>query len=130
MKRYFIVALLCAACTDSNSKPIGSACVADSPSASVCGAFPKYFCDSDHPNGYCKAACKTNPDCPSGSVCAGAGVSKPGECHKICAQASRAADCRVSEGYVCKATPDDSSGDYCDVPEAMPSSGDGGSDGG
>jgi hypothetical protein len=104
-----------AACDDSNSQkqPIGSPCTA-SPDCGT-GIF---FCDKDHPNGYCKASCHKDADCPSGSVCAAAGMVSPGECHKSCAQATASADCRLGEGYVCKAMPDDASHDYCDVPEA------------
>jgi len=65
--------------------------------------------------------CHTDSDCPTGSVCAGAGMVSPGECHKKC---SSAADCRTSEGYVCKMMPDDASSAYCDAPEEE--TGDGG----
>jgi hypothetical protein len=100
-------------------KPIGSPCTSDGPTTSVCGPFPTYFCDSDHPNGYCKTACKKDTDCPMGALCAGAGMVSPGECHKKCTQATKNADCRISEGYICKDMPGDASGDYCDVPEPM-----------
>jgi hypothetical protein len=116
MRALFILAFLCG-CNDttaSQSLPIGSACTADAPTSSVCGSFPTYFCDADHPGGYCKKSCHKDADCPAGSVCAGAGMVSPGECHKSCAGA---ADCRVNEGYVCKVMPDDATHAYCDVPE-------------
>ena len=127
------VAAALVGCSDSTSSdmctplPIGSPCAPDGPTSSVCGPFPKYFCDADHPNGYCKTSCHSDADCPSGAVCAGAGQTAPGECHKECTQATASTDCRLSEGYVCKdgagGHPDDASHDYCDVPEPT---GDGG----
>lgn len=100
------------------SLAIGSPCAPDGPTRSVCGPFPTYFCDANLPNGYCKTSCHTDADCPTGAVCAGADVVAPGECHKMCTQATQATDCRLNEGYVCKNQPDDASHDYCDVPEA------------
>jgi hypothetical protein len=114
----------CGGSSDSQRLPIGTACAPDGPTSSACGSFPTFFCDSDHPNGYCKKSCHKDGDCPSGSVCAGAGTVSPGECHKECTQASKATDCRLSEGYVCKDAPSDASHDYCDVPEVE--AGDGG----
>src|SRR5262249_30283700 len=103
--------------------PIGSPCAADGPYTSVCGPKPPYFCDTDHPNGYCKTACHRDSDCPPGAVCAGAKAVAPGECHKSCTQATRATDCRLNEGYICKdgpgGKPDDANHDYCDMPEMM-----------
>lgn len=123
-------ALVLAACSSPVVLAIGSPCTKDGPTSSVCGPFPKYFCDSDHPNGYCKTSCHADSDCPSGSVCAGAGQTAPGECHKECTQATASSDCRVNEGYICKdgpgGHPDDASHDYCDVPEVGASTGDGG----
>jgi hypothetical protein len=127
----FLCLALASACNDSSSNgdggardlsgvaalPIGSPCAKDTPTSSVCGPFPTYFCDSDHPNGYCKTSCHKDADCPTGSLCAGAGATAPGECHKKCTQATAATDCRLKEGYVCKDKPTDASGDYCDVPE-------------
>ena len=138
MRTLAMVLLLAGACGDSGSNgdlgtrdlsgqatlAIGSPCAKDAPTSSVCGPFPQYFCDTtDHPGGYCKTSCHKDSECPSGSVCAGAGVTAPGECHKSCTQATASADCRLKEGYVCKKMPDDASHDYCDVPEPA---GDGG----
>jgi hypothetical protein len=120
MRALIITITLIAACNDSTDvqrMPIGSPCL----SSADCGTG-KFFCDKDHPNGYCKASCHKDADCPSGSVCAGAGTVSPGECHKDCTQATKATDCRINEGYICKAMPADASHDYCDVPEV----GDGG----
>lgn len=129
LRAVLISILLLAGCSGSSGNadmsmetlPIGSPCPPDGPTSSACGTFPTYFCDSDHPNGYCKKSCHSDADCPSGSVCAGAGKVAPGECHKECTQATADTDCRVSEGYVCKdgpgGHPDDASHDYCDVPE-------------
>lgn len=119
----FVITLaLVAGCNDSNANqqrlPIGSACN----TSGQCGTG-KFFCDTGHPNGYCKADCHADSDCPTGSVCAGAGMISPGECHKACPNGSN--DCRVVEGYVCKLMPDDASAQYCDVPPPPPT-GDGG----
>src|SRR5438045_928906 len=97
--RLVLIVALAAGCSDSASSgdmgtsrdlsgsaalSIGSPCVKDGPMSSVCGPFPTYFCDADHPNGYCKTSCHKDADCPAGSLCAGAGVTAPGECHKQC----------------------------------------------
>jgi hypothetical protein len=119
MRAFLITLALCAGCNSDSSVqrlPIGSPCA----SSADCGTGA-FFCDLDHPNGYCKADCHKDADCPTGSVCAAAGLVSPGECHKRC---TSAADCRASEGYVCKTMPSDASGAYCDVPEV------GGGDGG
>ncbi|MCA1664521.1 MAG: hypothetical protein LC659_09665 [Myxococcales bacterium] len=111
---------LVAGCNDNTDKQnlaVGSPCT----TSGQCGTG-KYFCDLRHPNGYCKAVCHKDSDCPTGSVCAGAGLISAGECHKACPNG--AADCRSAEGYVCKvAMPADASAQYCDLPEAA---GDGG----
>jgi hypothetical protein len=110
---------LVAGCNDNTNKQnqaIGSPCT----TSGQCGTG-KFFCDLGHPNGYCKADCHKDADCPTGSVCAGAGLVSPGECHKACPNG--AADCRTAEGYICKMMPDDASAQYCDVPEPA---GDGG----
>jgi len=128
MRALFLLACVIG-CTDNavvQSLAIGSPCTEDQPTSSVCGTFPTFFCDADHPGGYCKKSCHKDADCPTGSVCAGAGMISPGECHKSCTQATRSADCRLSEGYECKDMPDDASHDYCDVPEM--SAEDGGKD--
>jgi hypothetical protein len=109
----------CSNNTDVQRLPIGSPCT----TSGDCGTG-KFFCATaaeGHPNGYCKKDCKVDADCPSGSVCAGAGTVSSGECHKVCTQLS---DCRASEGYICKLMPDDASHAYCDAPEKT--SGDGG----
>lgn len=121
MRLCLVTLLICVAgCSDSSTNvqrlPIGSPCT----SSDQCGTGI-YFCAVDHPNGYCKADCHKDADCPTGSVCAGAGMVSPGECHKKCASQ---ADCRTSEGYLCKMMPDDASSAYCDIPEEE--SGDGG----
>ena len=112
---------LVAGCNDSSDVQrlaIGSPCKASADCGT--GAF---FCDTDHANGYCKKSCHKDADCPSNSVCAGALMVSPGECHVKCTSTSQ---CRAAEGYVCKMGPDasDASGPYCDQPEPM--SGDGG----
>jgi hypothetical protein len=106
-----------AACTsgDTQKLAIGSPCKV----SADCGTG-KFFCATDHPSGYCKAVCHSDADCPTGSVCAGAGSVSPGECHKVC---NALGDCRFEEGYICKLMPDDASHAYCDIPEGT---GDGG----
>lgn len=118
MSRYCLFLAFLFGCSGSNGLPVGSACVADAPNSSACGDLASgYFCDSDHPNGYCKRSCHGDVDCPSGSVCAGAGMVAPGECHASCTQATKSVDCRLNEGYECKDHPDDASHDYCDAAE-------------
>lgn len=115
---FALLVALAAACHDTNTQnlPIGSPCT----TSGQCGTG-KFFCDHAHPNGYCKADCHADGDCPIGSVCAGAGIIAPGACHKTCPNG--ASDCRTAEGYICKRMPADASADYCDVPEPV---GDGG----
>jgi hypothetical protein len=114
-----LTALLAACGANAHTLPIGSPCVADTPTYSQCGPRPDYFCAADHPNGYCKRKCHVDGDCPAGSVCAGAQPNSTGECHKTCTQTTKATDCRLSEGYICKdgpgGVPDDASHDYCDL---------------
>jgi hypothetical protein len=115
MRAFWISLALIAGCSsnpDQQNLPIGSPCA----TSAQCGTG-KFFCDTDHPNGYCKKDCHGDADCPTGSVCAGAGMVSPGECHERCTVATASTDCRVSEGYVCKAMPTDATGPYCDVPE-------------
>jgi hypothetical protein len=118
MRPFLLTLLICVGCNNSTNVqrlPIGSPCM----TSDQCGSGV-YFCAVDHPNGYCKADCHSDGDCPTGSVCAGAGMVSPGECHKKC---SAPADCRTAEGYICKMMPSDASSAYCDVPEGP---GDGG----
>jgi len=121
MRHFLFVFALVAGCGNSTPAevqllPIGSPCQ----TSAECGTG-KFYCDVDHPGGYCKRDCKVDTDCPTGSVCAGAGMIAPGGCHKKC---TSAADCRTAAGYICKMMPSDASGPYCDVPE--PAAGDGG----
>jgi hypothetical protein len=113
MRSLFVCSALLGAlsCTTSDvqRQAIGSACAADS----SCGTG-KYFCDTDHPDGYCSATCHKNADCPSGSVCAGAQSRSPGGCHKSCTATS---DCRQDQGYECVMSPPDATGPYCDHDE-------------
>jgi hypothetical protein len=114
----YLLLLLVACSNDAADKqllPIGSPCT----DSSQCGTG-RYFCDKDHPGGYCKLPCHKDADCPSATVCAGAGTIAPGECHKTCNLMS---ECRA--GYACKMAPADATHAYCDVPEEM---GDGGTD--
>jgi len=117
MRTFIVTLALVAGCTstDVQKLPIGSACT----TTADCGTG-KFFCASmGHPGGYCKADCKVNTDCPSGSVCVGAGMIASGACHKACTGDTQ---CRASEGYTCKA--EDASSMFCDPAEAAP--GDGG----
>lgn len=129
-------ALLCLyalSCGDNNTQllPIGSPCTANS----LCGTGTLFYCDKDHPNGYCKRDCKVDTDCPVEAVCAHDGVTS-GACHKRC---DTATDCRKAEGYICKPSSTDpvtlATHAYCDVSEATPDDGgmatpDGGNKGG
>jgi hypothetical protein len=114
-----------AGCNSNSPKqglPIGSPCI----DSAQCGTNPPYFCDLDHPNGYCKADCQHDSDCPSEAICAHDGITV-GECHKRC---DTVADCRSSEGYVCHPPSTDpvtlASHSYCDAAEPPD---DGGMDG-
>ena len=86
-----VVALLAACNThvDEERLPIGNACN----TSGQCGTG-KYFCDTTHANGYCKAICAKDGDCPAGAVCVGAGMILSGACEKTCASAS---DCRAGD---------------------------------
>ena len=105
-----------AGCTNTDTVaqklPIGSACN----DSSECGSPPHFFCDSEHPGGYCKKDCKGDADCPSEAICAFDGAV--GACHLKCDTSS---NCRFSSGYQCK--PASSNQDtlashaYCDAPE-------------
>jgi hypothetical protein len=109
----FSLALI-AGCGDSTTstqkQAIGTACTA----SSDCGTGDFFCATQGHPGGYCKRDCKAEADCPSGSTCAGAD-SGAGECHKICTTDN---DCRVSEGYACNLSHEESTSGFCDPPEA------------
>jgi hypothetical protein len=98
--------------------PIGTACT----TSLQCGDPPSFFCDTDHPNGYCKRDCKSDGDCPPEAICAFDGAV--GECHKKC---DTVADCRQAEGYICKPASTNpvslASHSYCDAPEPPPPDG-------
>jgi hypothetical protein len=126
MRTLLIALALVAGCTESagdQQLPIGAPCKPPSGSsctanAGCCGTG-KFFCATlDHPGGYCKKDCKSDADCPTGSVCAG--DSSLGECHKSC---NAAADCRTAEGYICKPHASEASHDFCDAPEPTPDGG-------
>jgi len=89
---------------------IGSACVTDE----ACGSGPSFYCATDHPSGYCEAACNRDSDCPTGAVCVGGGLLTKGDCHQSCG-ADSVAPCRASEGYACVSSKDASHA-YCDPP--------------
>jgi hypothetical protein len=113
MRAFALAVVLVAGCKDSSDVqrlPIGSPCT----TSGQCG-LGKFFCAVDHPGGYCKADCHQDSDCPSGSVCAGAGMVSPGACHKVCPNGP--SDCRVAEGYICKNPPPDATAAYCDAPD-------------
>lgn len=123
------LARICAACfclfifacgtSGTQIQPIGSPCSTDTD----CGTGPRYFCDLEHPNGYCKRDCKVDTDCPPEAICVHDGVTV-GECHKRCDQIS---DCRAAEGYLCKPASTDpvtfASHAYCDVGDTANSDG-------
>ena len=124
--------LAAASCDSSNSMndmsvaimPIGSACMPDTATATVCGPFPKYLCDwsCGHANGYCKATCAVDGDCPMGSVCVT--LASGMFCQKKCTAATASTDCRASEGYICAtgaggAAPANASAPYCSAPATM-----------
>lgn len=96
-----IVALLalagCPPRGDSQRLPIGVACN----TSGQCGTG-KFFCDLAHANGYCKASCGSDADCPQGSICVAAA------CEKSCATVD---DCRA--GDLCLAP------GYCDQPPVL-----------
>ncbi len=91
-------------------QPIGAPCRSDA----ACGSRSTFFCATDHPGGYCEAACSSDRDCPPEAVCVGGGPISKGACHKRCA--SLPDDCRASAGYRCIAAGQDATHDYCDPP--------------
>jgi hypothetical protein len=104
-------ALGCGTRINAQRLPIGGPCN----SSGQCGTG-KFFCDTSHPNGYCKADCGRDADCPPGSVCVGAGLLTSGACARTCASAS---DCRA--GDECMTV--DASAAYCDKPPVFDLSG-------
>src|SRR5207253_31391 len=82
-----------------------------------CGTATPYYCDKDHPSGYCKKDCMIDADCPPEAICAHDGGV--GACHQKC---DTVADCRKSEGYICKPSSNDldtlANHAYCDVSDA------------
>jgi hypothetical protein len=112
MRGLLLLALVVPACHSHAASrqllPIGSPCQSDE----QCGSGG-FACAADHPAGYCVAACRRDPDCPSQSVCVGASDLAEGACHRAC---SSAADCR--SGYVCDSA--DASHGYCDAPGPRP----------
>jgi hypothetical protein len=111
-----VVALVGGACgrhLDEQRLAIGNPCN----TSGQCGTG-KFFCDTSHVNGYCKASCGKDSDCPSGAVCVGAGMILSGECAKTCPNG--AADCRA--GDLCQTG--EASAPFCDQPPIV----DGGAD--
>jgi hypothetical protein len=92
-------------------RPIGAPCHADAD----CGSGPAPRCATDHPGGYCEAACNHDRDCPDGAVCVGGGSISKGDCHRRC-DGPAANGCRTAAGYRCIAAGDDASHEYCDPP--------------
>jgi hypothetical protein len=84
-------------------QPVGAPCTSDA----SCGG-------TDHPGGYCEATCKSDRDCPSGSVCVGGDPISEGDCHRVCDKAKPDA-WRAGEGYRC-IREGDASHDYSDPP--------------
>jgi hypothetical protein len=118
MRAAVVVALLLAGCNthvDEQRLPIGNPCN----TSGQCGTG-KYFCDTSHANGYCKAMCGKDADCPSGAVCVGAGMILSGACEKTCPNG--VSDCRA--GDLCQTG--EASGAFCAPPPIV----DGGADGG
>ncbi len=115
----FVVTAGCGNTPPQQLLPIGSPCTA----SSQCGSDPAFFCDKDHPGGYCKRDCKMDADCPPEAICAFDGPTV-GECHKRC---NTVDDCRQKEGYVCKPSSTDpnmmASHAFCDVPDELPDAG-------
>jgi hypothetical protein len=107
-----LVVAACSRAPSTERKPIGAACTTDS----ACGSSPTFYCEMDHPGGYCEAGCSEDRDCPADAVCVGGSSVSKGNCHKRCVAAGAARDCRVAEGYQCIAAAHDASQDYCDPP--------------
>jgi hypothetical protein len=110
-----LLAVCAGACSRTPSaerKPIGAACTSDA----ACGNGRAFSCAMDHPGGYCEAGCNTDGDCPAEAVCVGGTSISKGDCHKRCAAARAAQDCRTGEGYQCIAGGNDATQDYCDPP--------------
>lgn len=92
-------------------RAIGASCQKDT----SCGSGPTFHCATDHPGGYCEAACQSDQDCPAGSVCVGGDPISKGDCHVVC-DASKPDACRTREGYRCISAEHDATHDYCDPP--------------
>ena len=101
----------CHATPSVQRQPIGAPCQTDA----ACGSGPRFHCATDHPGGYCEAACNRDRDCPADAVCVGGGLIAKGDCHRRCS-AAQPADCRAEEGYRCISGADDATHDYCDPP--------------
>jgi hypothetical protein len=86
----FVIVAGCSTHVDQQRLPIGSACS----TSGQCGTG-KFFCDLSHANGYCKAECGKDADCPTGAVCVGAGMILAGACARACPNG--AADCRAGD---------------------------------
>jgi hypothetical protein len=101
------VAVGCADHVDQQRLAIGNPCN----SSGQCGTG-KFFCDTSHPNGYCKADCMKDLDCPPEAVCVGAGMITSGVCEKLCPDGD--SDCRT--GDVCTTASTEASAPFCAAP--------------
>ena len=84
---------------------VGDACLV----GSDCDESQHLFCSSDDPGGQCLAICKTQSDCPSGSVC-----TNEMKCYASC---KSEADCTRGKPYACidATTVDNKPTKTCDV---------------
>lgn len=107
----------CSAETITQKLLIGAKCTMNA----ECGSQPWFACETNHPDGYCTKACKSDADCPPESICAFDGGD--GTCHLRC---DNAQGCRTPK-YFCHPASNDpdnfASHQYC---EALPSGGDAG----
>ena len=90
-----------AGCNDSNSNKQNQAIGTPCTTSGQCGTG-KFFCDTTHANGYCKASCASDANCPQGSICVASA------CERACVAD---ADCRA--GDLCLAP------GYCDQPPVV-----------
>ncbi len=99
----------CSAPTITQKLLIGAKCVSNDD----CGSQPWFVCDSNHPDGYCTKACKSDADCPPEAICAFDGGD--GYCHLRCDNAS---GCRTPK-YFCHPASNDpanfASHQYCEM---------------